>query len=138
MVPTGASGKKFINEVTRLFDQWTNETPLKSIALKLIHVMPALLQQKLSRKSKARNKLIALERRLRLWDERNISELLLDESKEIQERLQSTNTPMNLQKLSMKFKHLMQKENVNGALKLLTSNISNGISPLTDEIYCHL
>ena len=34
----------------------------------------------------------------------------------------------------MKFKHLMQKGNVNGALKLLTNNMSNGILPLTDEI----
>ena len=132
MVPTGASGKKFINEITRLFDQWTNDTPLKGIALKAIHVMPALLLQKPSRKSKARDHLIALERRLKLWGEGNINELL-GESKEIQERLPSTNTPMNLQKISMKFKHLMQKGNVNGALKLLTNNMSNGILPLTDE-----
>ena len=132
MVPTGASGKKFVNEITRLFDQWTNDTPLKSIALKAIHVMPALLLQKLSRKSKARYHLIALEKRLKLWGEGNINELL-DESKEIQERLSSTNTPMNLQKISMKFKHLMQKGNVSGALKLLTNNMSNGILPLTDE-----
>ena len=85
MVPTGASGKKFIHEITRPFDQCTNDTPLKSIALKAIHVMAALLLQKQSRKSKARDPLIALERRLKLWDERNINELL-DESKEIQKR----------------------------------------------------
>ena len=65
MVPTGTSGKKFINETTRLFDQWTNDTPLKSIALKAIHIMPALLLQKSSRNSKARDHLIALERRLK-------------------------------------------------------------------------
>ena len=94
MVPTAVSGKKFINETTRLLDQWTNDTPLKSIALKAIHVMPALLLQKPSRKTKARNHLIALERRLKLWGEGNINELL-DESKEIQERLPSTNTPIN-------------------------------------------
>ena len=86
MVPTAVSGKKFINETTRLLDQWTNDTPLKSIALKAIHAMPALLLQKPSRKTKARNHLIALEKRLKLWGERNINELL-DESKEIQERL---------------------------------------------------
>ena len=40
---------------------------------------------------------------------------------------------MNLQKISTKFKHLMRKGNVNGALKLLTNNMSNGILPLTDE-----
>ena len=40
---------------------------------------------------------------------------------------------MDLQKISIKFKHLVQKGNVNGVLKLLTNNMSNGILPLTDE-----
>ena len=71
--------------------------------------------KKSSRKSKARDHLIALETRLKLWDEGNINELL-DESREIQEGLPPTNTPMNLQNISMKFKHLMQKGNVNVAL----------------------
>ena len=39
---------------------------------------------------------------------------------------------MNLRKISIKFKHLMQRENVNGALKLLTNNVSNGLLLLTD------
>ena len=132
MVPPGASGKNFINEITRRFDQWTNDAPLKSTVLKAIHVMPASLLQKPKRNSKALNHLIALERRFKLWDEGNVNELL-NESKEIQERLLSTNIPMNLQKISMKLKHLMQKGNVNGALNLLIKNMSNGILPLTDE-----
>ena len=127
MVPAGASGRKFINEITQLFDQWINDTPLKSISLKAIHVMPALLLEKPSRKSKAREHFIALERQLKLWDEGDINELL-DESKEIQERLPSINIPMNLRKISMKFKHLMQKGNVK-----VNVNRSNGILPLTDE-----
>ena len=133
MGATGASGKKFINKITRLFHQWTNYAPLKKTALKGIHVMLALLLQKSSRKLKARNHVIALKRQLELWDKGNINKLL-DKGKEIQERLPSINTAMNLQKISMKFKHLMQKGNVNGALKLLTNNMSNGILPLTDEI----
>ena len=53
--------------------------------------MPVLLLQKPSRKSKGCDHLIALERRLKLLGEGNINKLL-DESKEIQERLPSTNT----------------------------------------------
>ena len=105
MTLTGASRIKFINEITRRFDQWSNNTSLKSITLKTIRVIQALLLQKPSRKSKARDHVIALERQLKLRDEGNI--------KEIQERLLSINTPMNLLKISMKFKHLMQKGNVN-------------------------
>ena len=66
MVPAGASGKRFAIEITRLFDQWTNGIPLKSIALKAIHLVPALLLQKPSIKLKARDHLIALERRSKL------------------------------------------------------------------------
>ena len=132
MVPTSTSGKKFFNKTTIHFDQWTNDTPLKSIALKAINVMPDLLQQKPSRKSRAPGHLIPLLRRLKLWDGGNINELL-DESKKIQERLPSTNTAMNLQKIPMKFKYLMQNGNVNEALKLLANNMSNRILPLADE-----
>ena len=64
----------------RLLDQWINVIPLKSIALKAIHVMQPLFLQEPSRKSKAQYHLIALERRLKLWDEGNINELL-DKSK---------------------------------------------------------
>ena len=133
MVPTGAAGKKFIDETSRLLDQWTNNTPLKNIALKAIHVMPALLLQKPSKTSKAKDHLRALERRIRLWEEGNIIELV-NESKAIQERLPSNNTPMNIENLSLKFKQLMQRGNVNRALRLLTNNMSNGVLPLSKEI----
>ena len=46
MVPSGGGGKKFIKEITRLINLWTNNSPLENIALKAIHVMPALLLQK--------------------------------------------------------------------------------------------
>ena len=39
----------------------------------------------------------------------------------------------NTEKISLKFKNLMSKGNVNGALKLLTENMSNGILSLTDK-----
>ena len=40
---------------------------------------------------------------------------------------------MNIEITSLKFKNMMSKGNVNGALKLLTENMSNGILPLTDK-----
>ena len=46
MVPTRAAGKIFIDEISRLLNLWTNDTPLKNTVLKAIHVMPALFQQK--------------------------------------------------------------------------------------------
>ena len=132
MVPIGAAGKKFIDEISRLLSLQTDNTPLKNIALKAIHVMPALFLQKLSKTSKAKCHLKALERILSLWEEGNITELV-NESETIQERLSSKNSQMDIEKLSSKFKQMMQKSNVNGGLRLLTNNMSNGILPLSDE-----
>ena len=64
IVPTGAAGKKFIDEISRLLNLWTNDTPLKNIALKAIYVMLALGLQKPSKTSNAKDHLKALERRL--------------------------------------------------------------------------
>ena len=67
--------------------------PLESISLKKYMLCQLCFCK--NQVEKSRNHLVALERRFKLWNEGNIYELL-DESKEIQERLPSTNTPMNL------------------------------------------
>ena len=54
MVPTGSAGKKFIDEISKILNLWTN-TPLKNIALKANRVMPVLLLQKPSKTSKAKD-----------------------------------------------------------------------------------
>ena len=53
--------------MTRLMKLWINDTPLRKIALKTVHVMPALLQQKPPQSSKSKDHHAALERRLNLW-----------------------------------------------------------------------
>ena len=40
---------------------------------------------------------------------------------------------MDIKKISSKFKHLMKKGNVNGALTLFTNNTSNAILPLANK-----
>ena len=81
--------------------------------------------------SKTKDHLKALERRLTLWEQGNISELV-NESETIHKRLPSTNTQMNKGKHPNNFKQPMRKANVNGALRLSTNN-SNVILPLSDE-----
>ena len=58
--------------------------------------------------------------------------MLIYEGQTIRERLKSPDRSMTIVKILMKFRILMSKGNVNGALKLLTNNMSNGILPLTD------
>ena len=52
----------------------------------------------------------------------------------IQQRLRSDKRGVTIAKISLNFKNLVTKRNVNGALKLLTDNIHSEILPLTLEI----
>ena len=137
MVPSGGGGKKFIKEITRMINLWTEDSPLENIALKAIHVMPALLLEKPNKNSKAKDHVAALERRLELLENGNIIELF-NEGESIQERLPTGESPKDVVKISVKFKELMQKGSANGALKLLTKEMSNGILPLTEETLSQL
>ena len=86
--------------------------------------MLALLFQKSSKSSKSKELLEALTRRLSLWNEWRIDELLY-EGQTIQDRLKAPENAIKISKISKKFKILMSKGNVNGALKLLTNSMSN-------------
>ena len=132
MMPSGAVGKKYIEEITCLLKLLMQDSPLKSITLKAIHVMPALLLQKPSKNSKSKDYLVSLERRLKLLEEGDIRNLL-HEGETIKERMKSSKKGMNIEKISLKFKNIMNKGNAIGALKLLKENISNGILPLNDK-----
>ena len=57
LLPTGATGQSFINEMTLMNNAWVYNTPNKDIALKTLHVMPALLLLKPSKNSKSKDHL---------------------------------------------------------------------------------
>lgn len=70
---------------------WINDTQLRKITLKAIHVISALLLQKISKSSKSEDRHAALERALKLWEEGKIEELLY-KGQTAQERLKSANS----------------------------------------------
>ena len=132
LLPTGKAGKSFIDETRRLLDEWVQDSPLKSIAFTAIMVMPSLLLQKPSKTSKAKDHAGALERRLLLWRQGDIEELVR-EGETIQKQLPDALRPKQIGKISRKFAKLMTRGKVNSAMRLLTNNMKNGILPLTDE-----
>ena len=67
--------------------------------------MLALLLQKPSKNSKSNDYLILLERRLKLWEEGNISNFL-HEGETIQEIMKISEKGMNIEKISLKFKNM--------------------------------
>ena len=73
----------------------------------------------------------AIEKRLQLWERVQIRSLLL-EAETIRQRLTSNNDPAAFREsagVSRKCAEPMGKENINGVLKLLTNNMTNGILP---------
>ena len=88
LLPSGKAGKQYIDETTKLMNEWMQESPLKDIAFKAIMIMPILLLQKPSKNSKAKDHLKALERRLESWMSGDLLELS-KEAETIQKRLRS-------------------------------------------------
>ena len=72
LLPSGAAGKSFIQEITRLLQAFANGSQLESIALKASFVMQILLLQKPSKKSKSKDHISHLKRRLELWKQGDI------------------------------------------------------------------
>ena len=129
LLSTGKAGKLFINELTKLFNAWIDDSPLTKIVMKAVMIMPSLLLQNPSKESQWKDHLKALQWRIELWQSSNPLELLQD-SLTIQRNLKSVKAWKTVAKTSKNFVEEMQKENVNGPLKLLTVNIDHRALPL--------
>ena len=92
--------------------------------------MPNLLLQKPSRNSNSKDHFAALERRLHLLKEGELTELLI-EGETIQKSLSDSKRTTTIVELSKQFKNYMKTGNVNAALKLLTNNMKDGTLPLS-------
>ena len=88
MLPRGKAGTDFIREKTRLLYLFINDTRWSRVALALVHIFSPLMLQKPSSKSKARDNAAYLQKRLNLWTEGKIDELIA-EGREIQKRLET-------------------------------------------------
>ena len=108
---------------------WTKNSLLKDINFKATHIMPSLLLQKPSKASKAKNHLKALERRIDLWSNGILTSFYLRE-KQFNHVYITSSHKRSIGELSKTFAILTEKGNVKKALKLLASNISNGILPV--------
>ena len=86
LVPYGKIFREFIDQITKHINDWNNSTESHHIALKAAFVLLALALQKPSQKSKARHHQECLAKRLALWKDGKISELLR-EGRSIQKRL---------------------------------------------------
>ena len=86
ILPRGKAGKDFITELTRLINLFNNDSPWKNIALKMAMIFPAVMLQKPSTKSKARENIKYLSERLKMWHDGELDQLMSQVQK-IQERI---------------------------------------------------
>ena len=91
-VPSGACGKQFVAELTRLFNAFASESDLEAIALKSAMTLPSLMLQKPHAKSKTHDHISCLRRRLSLWEKGDILNLL-KEGRALQKSLARSQPP---------------------------------------------
>lgn len=120
----------------QMINSWVNVAPIREIALKTLHVKSALLLQKPSKNSKFKDHVKSFvrkfERKFDIWKDGDINDLL-EEGNVIQNHLKLNERRNHTVQISKKFKQQLQKDNDNGAHKVLTNNVTGGVSPLTDE-----
>ena len=83
LVPSGKHGKEFVKELTSWIQQFNDGSQNCQIALKVCMILPAILLQKPSRNSKAKEHTLRLEQRLNLWKQGDLY-LIMKECREIQ------------------------------------------------------
>ena len=135
-VPSGSSGKQFVAELARLFNAFTTESAMESIALTAAMTFPALMLQKPHAKSKVQEHIACLRRRLSLWEEGEVAELL-KEGQAIQKSLQKSTPAKDTRDdtgVTRRFSKLMTEGNVRAALQLLTRETGSAPLKLNDVI----
>ena len=118
-IPSG-KGKMVVKELTRLFESCTDATTLESVAITAAMVLPSLILQKPHRSSKTKEHVTYIERRMKLWQEGNLVDLL-KEGQTIQQQLQhSAQDKRSEEQLARSFSKLMMEGKVRAALCLIT------------------
>ena len=85
-VPKGKVGKEFVKEMTLWVDRWCNKTKYHDFCFEALFIMPNILLQRTNDKLKSKEIKVLLDRRLMLWKEGKIIDLL-KEGRLIQKRL---------------------------------------------------
>ena len=133
LVPFGSTGTSFVKEVARLFQAFADGSSLERISMKAITLVQILLLQKPGKRSKTKDHICHLKRRLDLWHNGDIRELL-DEGRSIQARLISRKAKGKNDIDNHIFRSLMAQGKVKSALRYISSDSSGGVLGLNDII----
>ena len=124
-VPTGKAGKEFIEELRFWLHEFNINSKLNGIALKTFMVLPTLLLQKPSSKSKAKEHSASLTRRIAQWKNGNIHDIL-NEVRYIQRKLPTSSRKRTSEDVARIFSRLVMEGKLSAALKFLDEESSKG------------
>ena len=121
-VPLGSIGKSFVAEMAKLYDSFASGSALESIALTATIILPILLLQQPHKRSKSKEHIKYLEKRLKIWKDRDLA-ALIREGRTIQQRLPKVRraNAANENWLARTFANLMFKGKTHTALDLLAN-----------------
>ena len=132
-IPSGRAGKDFITELTYWLKQFNSNAELNSIALKVFMILPTLILQKPSAKSKSKEHSSAIDRRLLLWRQGDVS-LLMKEVRFIQKKFKSSRKARSVEDVSKTFAKLVMQGKITAAIKMLDKESSSGLCNLSPEV----
>ena len=124
LLPSGKEGKDLLDELIITLRHSTDKSSCESFAITSFLIIIPLVLQKPSKNSKTAEHKVHLQRRLEMWRQGKLLELL-KEGQQIQSRLKSK-LKHDEEHGRKVFVRLMLEGNVTSAMKWLTTKISNG------------
>ena len=125
-IPWGNAGKSLVDKLYRLYTAFADASALECVALRAAVVLPILVLQQPHRRSKPKELIACLERRLKTWKDGDL-ESLVEEGRAIQQRLPKTRPSQSESNLARSFANLMFNGKTHAALDLLSNNGKGGV-----------
>ena len=133
-IPTGKAGKAYVTELTYWLNQFnTSDSKLNSISLKTFMVLPSLILQKPSSRSKTKEHSECILRRLEMWRNGDLN-MLMREVNTIQRKLVTSQKKRSFEDTSRIFAKLVMEGKLSAALKFLDKESSSGVLILSDVV----
>jgi hypothetical protein len=130
--PSGQAGKLFTNALSRLYAAYGARSPMESIALKAAAILAPLLLQQTAGKPTYRDNVGHLTRRLKLWEDGNIDDLI-KEGETIQAQLAKSKKFADDSTLAKRFATMVFNNNFKGAMSLVTEKGKGGVLSLNES-----
>ena len=133
LLPRGKCGVDFINELSRLINDFVHDTKWKRISLSMLHIFIPLMLQKPAPKSKAKDNAQYLTKRLNLWREGKLTEIL-QECEKLQSSLRQVDK-VKEESCQKAFSRLMLMGKVGQAMKFINNDSDiKGVHELTRAV----